>query len=70
MANKKTKGLPEPVLEWREKQKPGAIMKPATFERIKRQAAAKKDKVRDPEAVAGAAYWRTVKKKYKARKKK
>ncbi len=55
-------------LKWRGKQKPGAIMKPSTFAKIKRKAAAAG--ADDPEKVAGAAYWRTVAAKHKAAKKK
>jgi hypothetical protein len=66
MAEKTSAGL----REWREKQKPGAIMRPSTFEEIERKAkAAGAD---DPKAVAGAAYWTTARAKYhmahKARK--
>lgn len=46
---------------WRAKQRPGAIMKPSTFERIKREAKG----ARDPEAVAGAAYWSVARRKYR-----
>lgn len=53
-------------LEWRERQKRGAIMKPSTFEEIKRKAAARG--ATDPEAVAGAAYWQTARAKYRERK--
>jgi hypothetical protein len=55
----------EGLKKWREKQKPGAIMKPATFEEIARKAAMKKNKVKDPKAVAGAAYWKAAKASYK-----
>jgi hypothetical protein len=43
-------------------------MKPETFEQIKRKAAA--SGARNPEAVAGAAYWETAKAKFRKRKKK
>lgn len=56
----------EETLAWRAKQKPGSIMHPKTFKAIKRAAA--KAGARDPEAVAGAAYWATVKAKHKAAK--
>jgi hypothetical protein len=42
-------------------------MKPSTFKDIVRKAAAAG--ATDPEAVAGAAYWRTAKAKYKKRRK-
>jgi hypothetical protein len=64
MAKKESKGL----LDWRAKQKEGAIMKPSTFKSIERKAAA--SGARDPKAVAGAAYWNTAEAKYKGRGKK
>ena len=61
---KSTKKKTSPGLrKWRSKQKPGAIMKPSTFKKIKRKASS--SGARDPEAVAGAAYWKTAKAKYK-----
>ena len=50
------------LLRLRSKQKRGAIMKPSTFEKIKHKAAA--SCATNPEAVAGAAYWTTARKKY------
>lgn len=55
------------ILKWRQKQRPHAIMSPETFEEIKKRA--KKAGASNPEAVAGHAYWQTVKAKYRARKK-
>lgn len=55
------------LLLWRRRQKRGAIMKPSTFESIKRKAAAAG--ATNPEAVAGKAYWNTAKEKYRASKK-
>ena len=52
---------------WRERQPRGRIMKPSTFKTIERKAAAKG--YRDPEAVAGKAYWVTAKAKYRKRNK-
>ena len=52
---------------WRSKQPRGAIMKPGTFNKIKKGAAARG--ARNPEKVAGAAYWRTAKAKFADRKK-
>jgi hypothetical protein len=49
--------------EWRNKQKRGGIMKPSTFAKIKAKAA--RSGATNPEAVAGAAYWRTAKAKFK-----
>jgi hypothetical protein len=49
--------------KWRERQKPGAIMKPSTFKTIERKAAAKG--YSNPEAVAGKAYWTTAKAKFR-----
>ena len=55
------------LLKWRKRQKRGAIMKPSTFQGIERKAAA--SGATDPSAVAGKAYWKTAKAKYKKRKK-
>lgn len=52
-------------LRWRKKQKRGAIMKPSTFEEIKQKAQAAG--AREPEAVAGAAYWKVARKKFRKR---
>lgn len=60
--------LAKKILKWREQQRPGAIMKPSTFERIKRSAAARG--ATSGKKVAGAAYWRTVEAKYKKAMKK
>ena len=62
------RGIPEPrkgagLLAWRSRQKRGEIMKPSTFEEIKRKAAA--GGVTSPEAVAGKVYWRTARAKYR-----
>lgn len=62
------RGKPKPrkgkgFLAWRSRQKPGAIMKPSTFERIKRSARARG--ADDPEAVAGKAYWMAARAKYR-----
>lgn len=54
------------ILEFRKKQKPGAIMKPSTFQRIVRSAAQRGAK--NPKKVAGAAYWKTVRAKYRKAK--
>lgn len=48
--------------KWRKRQKPGAIMKPSTFKKIEKSAAAAG--ATDPAKVAGAAYWKTAKAKY------
>jgi len=56
---KESKGL----LKWRRGQRPGAIMKPSTFKSIEKKAA--QAGATDPEKVAGAAYWRTAKAKYR-----
>lgn len=61
-------GVGKGLEKWREKQKPGAIMKPKTFESIKKSAAARG--ATDPEAVAGAAYWQAAKAAYKKAKEK
>jgi hypothetical protein len=51
------------VLEFRERQRRGSIMRPSTFAAIERKAA--RGGMRDPEAVAGAAYWQTLAAKYR-----
>ena len=56
--------LPKEMLKWVKKQPPGAIMRPETFREIVREAKG----ARSPVAVAGASYWKTVKAKYKKRR--
>jgi len=51
------------LLKWRRKQKRGAIMKPSTFAAIEKKAAA--SGATNPKAVAGRAYWKTAKAKYR-----
>ena len=50
------------LLKWRSRQKKGAIMKPSTFERIKRSASQRG--ARNPEKVAGKSYWQATRVKY------
>ena len=56
------------LLEWRRKQRKGAIMNPKTFRTIYKRAKKKYGKKR-AKKIAGAAYWRTVRAKYKRRRK-
>jgi hypothetical protein len=56
------------LLAWRRKQKRGAIMKPSTFQNM--VEAARRGGARNPEDVAGAAYWATAEAKYKKSRKK
>ena len=56
------------ILKWREKQPEQGIMSTEKFEEIKRKAAA--GGAISPSAVAGASYWKTVKAKFKERRKK
>ena len=56
--------MPTTLLTWRKKQKKGSIMEPSTFKEI--EASARESGATNPEAVAGAAYWKTAKKKYSA----
>jgi len=59
----------EKLLRWRERQRPGAIMRPATFERIVRQIMRRYGFGRErAEKIAGAAYWQTVRAKYRERR--
>ena len=56
------KGRPKPrkgkdELAWRSRQKPGAIMRPETFEKIAKKSPG-------GEKAAGRAYWNAVKSKY------
>lgn len=53
------------LLKWRRKQKRGAIMKPSTFNKIEKKAAA--SGASNPKAVAGKAYWRIAERKYRQR---
>jgi len=48
---------------WRRRQKKGGIMKRSTFRDIERKAEA--SGVTSPKKMAGAAYWRTAKSKYR-----
>lgn len=74
LKNMATRGKPKPrkgkgLLAWRSRQKPGAIMRPSTFERIK--GAAKREYGLGEERakkVAGKAYWTTVKAKFRKKK--
>lgn len=54
------------LLKWRRRLRRGAIMAPATFAEIKRKAAAAGARI--PAAVAGAAYWKTAKAKFRAKR--
>ena len=68
------KGKPESrqgkgMLAWRSRQRPGAIMKSSTFDEI-----VKKCLIDNPtfseercKTIAGSAYWKTAKAKYKER---
>lgn len=58
------------MLKWRRKARRGAIMTPATFEKIKRGAEAGGLPVERAEKIAGAAYWATAKAKFRKRRKK
>lgn len=51
------------VLDFRERKRRGGVMRPSTFAEIEREAAA--SGARDPRAVAGAAYWKTLAAKYR-----
>lgn len=57
--------VPKKVLRWRERQRKGRIMRPSTFKRIEREA--RRRGATDPTAVAGAAYWKTVRAKFRRR---
>lgn len=50
-------------LAWRARQRPGTIMHRRTFKEIEHEAEGRG--YRNPKAVAGAAYWRTVRAKHR-----
>lgn len=52
------------ILKWRKKQRRGAIMKPSTFKSIVRKASKKYGLAR-ARKIAGRAYWRSAKAKYR-----
>lgn len=52
---------------WRRKQKRGAIMKPKTFKAIERKARAGGLSKEAAKRVAGKAYWKTARAKFKKR---
>jgi len=65
MVRKKSRvKIPKKVLEWREKLRRGTIMRPATFRKIKRKAAAKYRKKGVGKKVSGKAYYVTLLRKY------
>jgi hypothetical protein len=54
------------LLDWRAKQKRGAIMKPATFEDIVQKAMKRYGLSRErAEKIAGKAYWNAARKKFR-----
>jgi len=55
--------IPRKLLEWRETQRRGSIMRPSTFKKIVQKA--KRAGYKDPYAVAGKAYWTTLRAKAK-----
>ena len=62
--------IPKKIRKWRAKQGKGAIMDPETFEKIVRKCLADNpsfSRLRC-ETIAGSAYWKTVKAKYRKAK--
>ena len=62
------RGIPKPrkgggLLAWRSRQKRGSIMKSSTFKKIEGSR-----KARSGKRMAGAAYWRAAKSKYRSAK--
>jgi hypothetical protein len=55
------------VRKFRKRAKAGAIMKPSTFQRIRRTAIARG--ARNPDAVAGKAYWAAAKRRAAGKRK-
>jgi len=61
--------ISENLLKWRKKQKRGAIMKPSTFEGIVQNCISEKGWSRERcEKVAGKAYWKTARVKFRKSK--
>ncbi len=60
--------IPKKELDWRRKQKPGAIMKPSTFDAIVAEAEKKGLSKARAKKVAGKAYWGAAESKYKGKK--
>lgn len=58
------------MLAWRSRQEAGAIMKPPTFEDIKKSEMERGLSEERATKAAGSAYWASARKKYKERKKK
>ncbi len=56
------------LLKWRSKQKPGAIMSPATFRKIEASATKSYGSKESGQRVAGAAYWKTAESKFRSSK--
>ena len=65
----KKRKIASEILQWRKRQPPEKIMRRETFEKIK-ESAKKRYGIGEERAakVAGAAYWKTVKAKYRGRK--
>jgi hypothetical protein len=53
-------------LKWRKEKEPGAIMKPETFQGIVRKNV-KKVGIKRAKKIAGGAYWKTAKAKYRSK---
>lgn len=60
--------LSKALLNWRSKQKRGAIMKPDTFESIKKKSMKSGLSKMAATNIAGKAYWSTAKLKFKRSK--
>jgi len=63
---RKTAKLTREMKAWKKRQPRGAIMKPSTFKKIERKAAGS-GRYRSAKAVAGKAYQRTLRAKFKGR---
>ena len=69
--NNMARGIPKKrkgrgMLAWRSRQKRGAIMKASTFKKIQRRGARRYGAKRGKK-IAGVAYWKTVRAKYRKR---
>lgn len=56
--------IPKGLLEWRKKQKKGAIMNPITFNKIKESDKKEYGSDESGNNVAGKVYWDMARKKY------
>ena len=59
---------PASLLTWRRHQRPSAIMRPATFREIEREAEHRYGSKKRGRRAAGAAYWRSAAARFRRRR--